>query len=380
MENIPLHAKVECADGECGESETIIVDPVARTVTHIVVTGKDLPGGRLVPLNLVVSTRQNMIRLSCSRAELAALPQFTEIRYVKQQLPSTIMPAFASAGVATPGYTFYLQPYALTEGREYVPVETELVSAGQMSVQRGMQVHAKDGFIGQVGELLIGGDGRITHIVLLEGHLWGKKEITVPLSAIDYTTADNVYLKLDRKSIELLPAVPVRKADRLALYGNETELIGCVYDTVDQADKVLEELQHLHQSKLLKILNAAVLIKGQDGKTVARETGDWGAAKGARRGLVVGGLLSLLGPVGLVAGAVAGAVVGGLGAKLIDRGFPSSFLDNLTSRLQPGTSAILVVVEHDWVQPLSKALTDRKGIVLHTELADKLVAEMLADA
>jgi hypothetical protein len=41
-----------------------------------------------------------------------------------------------------------------------------------------------------------------------EGHLWGQKEITIPVSAIARVEEDTVYLKLDKAGVEALPAVP----------------------------------------------------------------------------------------------------------------------------------------------------------------------------
>jgi hypothetical protein len=78
-------------------------------------------------------------------------------------------------------------------------------------VRKGTQVAATDGVIGHVAELVVDLEsGHITHMVLEKGHLLGKKEITVPVSAIDYSYADVVHLKLDKKAISELPATPVR--------------------------------------------------------------------------------------------------------------------------------------------------------------------------
>ena len=49
-----IGAKVSCTDGVCGQVIRVVVDPVARAVTHLVVEPKDGGGlGRLVPLSLV---------------------------------------------------------------------------------------------------------------------------------------------------------------------------------------------------------------------------------------------------------------------------------------------------------------------------------------
>ena len=43
-----------CSDGPCGAVSRVVVDPVAREVTHLVVEPEHRSGlGRLVPLDLV---------------------------------------------------------------------------------------------------------------------------------------------------------------------------------------------------------------------------------------------------------------------------------------------------------------------------------------
>jgi sporulation protein YlmC with PRC-barrel domain len=63
-----------------------------------------------------------------------------------------------------------------------------------------------------VDEFLVDpGSGQITHLALREGHLWGRRDVTIPVSAIDRIEDDIVYLKLDKAAIAALPAIPVRR-------------------------------------------------------------------------------------------------------------------------------------------------------------------------
>jgi hypothetical protein len=48
------------------------------------------------------------------------------------------------------------------------------------------------------------GDHRVTHVLLQEGHLWGRREILIPASAV--TKVENgIWLNLTRKQVEDLP-------------------------------------------------------------------------------------------------------------------------------------------------------------------------------
>lgn len=42
MADFPIAAPVECTDGPCGKSTNVIVNPVNRKVTHVVVEDKSL--------------------------------------------------------------------------------------------------------------------------------------------------------------------------------------------------------------------------------------------------------------------------------------------------------------------------------------------------
>jgi uncharacterized membrane protein/sporulation protein YlmC with PRC-barrel domain len=258
--------------------------------------------------------------------------------------------------------------------------EVEQIPAGQLAVRRGTWVEATDGHVGTVGELVFDPETeQVTHFVLEEGHLWGKKEVTLPLSAIDRIVDDTVYLKLDKEAVEQLPSVPLTRHYRRAqAAGKNVEMLVKVYDDPGAAHNGLEFVQNLHRRRVLKILDAAVLVKQEDGTLALEDTKDLKPRTGRILGAITGGLVGLLaGPVGAVVGALAGLGIGGLAAKHIDLGFSDEFLKGLQAHLQPGTSALVLLVETEWLKPLSDALADEKGVILHETLTDELVQELM---
>jgi len=88
-------------------------------------------------------------------------------------------------------------------------VTYDKVPLGEVEVRRGEHVHATDGSIGQVQGLVIDPtDHHVTHILLDEGHLWGKKEVAIPISAV--TRADDgIHLSLTKNEIRDLPSVEI---------------------------------------------------------------------------------------------------------------------------------------------------------------------------
>ncbi len=206
MIDIPLSAKVECTDGACGESVTVIVDPVARKVTHFVVKDKTSSPAveRLVPVDRVVETTREVIRLNCAREDLAEMEPFVEMQYVRNETPPPDL-----SGVY---YSVFMTPYVTSVEARYTPVEVESVPEGELALRRGTLVEATDGYVGKVGELMVDpASGQITHLVLQEGHLWRKKEISVPVSAIDRVFEETVYLNLDKQAVESLPSILVKR-------------------------------------------------------------------------------------------------------------------------------------------------------------------------
>jgi sporulation protein YlmC with PRC-barrel domain len=108
--------------------------------------------------------------------------------------------------------SIYYYPYVTPERTVYEPVDNLQIPEGELAVRRGTRVEATDGFVGKVDEFVINPkNGRITHLVMREGHLWGKKEVIIPLSALGDTRDDTVFLKLDKAQIEALPIFPVHR-------------------------------------------------------------------------------------------------------------------------------------------------------------------------
>lgn len=196
--DVPVNAEVHCTEGLCGRSTYIILNPRTEQVTHLVVKQKRSPHTeRLVPIDAVVETSPNTIWLRCSERELETMEPFMETDFVRSDIPEYR------------GDPYAMWPYVIPKTVE-VPVIHEHLPPGELAVRRGAQVKARDGHVGQVDEFLVDPTtGYITHLVLREGHLWGQKDVTIPVSQIDHIEEDIVYLKLDKRSIEALPAIPI---------------------------------------------------------------------------------------------------------------------------------------------------------------------------
>ncbi len=209
---IPLNAPVECTDGVCGHSAYVLINPIADQVTDLVVKEDTFPNTEyIVPVGLVADTIIDTIRLGCSKAELEKLDRFIKTKFIEERVPERYYSY--TSGTYGLGANYYF-PYVIPETMQ-VPVEEKQIPPGELAVQRGTRVQATDGYVGRVDEFVVNPEnGHITHLVLREGHLWGRKDVIIPvaeLAATDKTGDDTVVLKLNKRQIESLPTFPVHR-------------------------------------------------------------------------------------------------------------------------------------------------------------------------
>jgi sporulation protein YlmC with PRC-barrel domain len=140
--------------------------------------------GRLVPIDLVDSAAGG-IRLRCTVEEFGMLEAAEEMELVDDVMVGLYGPMGGSPAVQA--------------------VVQDVVPVGETDIDRGEPVHALDGEIGRVhGCRIDPDDHRVTHVLLAEGHLWGRKEVAIPASAV--TKVENgIWLNLTKKQVEDLP-------------------------------------------------------------------------------------------------------------------------------------------------------------------------------
>ena len=186
-----IGARASCTDGHCGQVRRLIIDPASETVTHLVIQpGHRQEAGRLVPVHLVETT-DGEIRLRCTRAEFDELDHAAERDMVAGPESSEIIGRGGVSGAAL---------------RQTTVLE-DVIPVGEQEVGPGEPVHAVDGEIGRVqGFLVSPADDRVTHVLLQEGHLWGRKKIAIPLSAVTGVDA-GIRLNLTKQQVEELPPV-----------------------------------------------------------------------------------------------------------------------------------------------------------------------------
>jgi sporulation protein YlmC with PRC-barrel domain len=260
---IVMHTEVKCTDGMAGQCSHVIVDPTDLKVTHLVVGRNERPPRpqlpprlvieegelpvtlkrprlvveenqdaapprpprlaveedehrvtlpiprleveedeswdtqRLVPWAKVGDATHDEISLDCTRQQFDDMEDFIERR-----LMSVSVPDYRNAGELA----FFGSK--IPEEVTWVEVAEERVPKNTVALNRRTRVEATDGEVGRVSQLVVEpGSGRISHLVLGAGLPFDRKYVGVLADHIARLEEGTVHLKLDRQSVDALPAV-----------------------------------------------------------------------------------------------------------------------------------------------------------------------------
>jgi sporulation protein YlmC with PRC-barrel domain len=157
-----LGVPANCRDGFCGNVTHFVVDSATLEVSHLIVEPElGSRKGKLVPIRLVEASDDGA-EIQCDLAAFDALADTDE--NASNTIPS-----------------------------------------GHLAVRGDQHVHSTDGEVGKIRAVKVdAASGRVTHILLQEGHLWGKREVAIPWSSV--TSLDGgVHVSLTSESIKELP-------------------------------------------------------------------------------------------------------------------------------------------------------------------------------
>jgi hypothetical protein len=85
------------------------------------------------------------------------------------------------------------------------------VPKGEAEIRRASAVvSADDHHLGTVEALVVDGE-EITHFVLERGHLWGRRDVTIPVGAVAKVESDTVTLRISKDDVGDLPTVRVHR-------------------------------------------------------------------------------------------------------------------------------------------------------------------------
>jgi len=146
-----------------------------------------------------------------------------------------------------------------------------------------------------------------------------------------------------------------------------SDLVVLAFDTETGAAEMRDDLLRLQKQKIIELDDAAVVVRKQDGKVKVKQATSLvgeGALGGAFWGLLIG-LIFWMPWLGMAFGALGGA----LGGALTDTGIDDKFIKQVGDTVEPGHSALFLLVRQATPDKLADELKKFDAKVLQTSLS-----------
>lgn len=146
-----------------------------------------------------------------------------------------------------------------------------------------------------------------------------------------------------------------------------SNLVVLTFDSEDGAANTLQSVSDLQKQELIKVSDAATAVRHAGGKVKVKQATNLagaGALGGAFWGMLFG-LLFFVPFLGMAVGAATGALFG----KAADFGINDDFIREVSDSVQPGNSALFLLVSDAQVDKVIDKLQPLGGKVLQTSLS-----------
>jgi hypothetical protein len=207
---LELGTRARCSDGADRELADLVLDAGSRRVTHLVVQPEGNPGdARLVPVELAsAGADEHEISLRCTEQQLEEMPHVHESAYVGTGEQVEEEEDGWEVGVrdmqVIPDYLPTAAPGDLAPE---VVVTYDRVPKGEIELRHASDIYSADRHhLGSVDGVVVDSDGRIGQLLLGRGHLWWRREISIPAEAIAELTNDMVTLGVSKSELGTFPS------------------------------------------------------------------------------------------------------------------------------------------------------------------------------
>jgi sporulation protein YlmC with PRC-barrel domain len=209
---IDLGATVRCTDGVLGELADVVIDPVKKRVTHLVAEPEQgHREARLVPVELAKGGAEHEIEIDCTVDEARKFPTVQEFAYLRLGQFAIEDPNWDVGVAEVLAMPYYEAGFSPGNYMEDSGVVYDRIPKGEVEIRRASAVNSTDGdHLGHVDGFVVDGE-QITHLVLERGHLWGKRDIAIPIGAVADVLTDAVTLKLSKDEVGALADLPLRR-------------------------------------------------------------------------------------------------------------------------------------------------------------------------
>jgi uncharacterized protein YrrD len=210
---------VESTDGVVGELAAVVIDPVRRRVTHIVVESSGHHDrARLIAMVAVVNCGDR-VTLSWPTVRVSQAPHVEDTEFLEfgHRLLSNDEGDVGIVRVL--GFPFYGSG-PLDNGMGVNPgwtgslvARVDRLPPGTAEIRRASRVVSSDDHVvGRVDGFVIDPVNGISNVILERGHLWGHREITIPIRQVASVVSDEIHLRASREEIGRFPSVPFHRS------------------------------------------------------------------------------------------------------------------------------------------------------------------------
>jgi sporulation protein YlmC with PRC-barrel domain len=205
---LQLGSLVHCGDGTFGELADLVIEPIKKRVTHLVVEPhRKHRLARLAPVELVTPTHDSSaeIWLACTLEEAIRLPLVQEFGYLRMYEPPVSDPDF-DVGVqdvlAMPVGTTFGFDTSLGTYDPHMSFTYHEIPKGDVEIRHSSDVTTSDDErVGHVDALVVDDDKQVTYLLLERGHLWARHELAIPIGAVAQIETDQITLSLGKDEL-----------------------------------------------------------------------------------------------------------------------------------------------------------------------------------
>ncbi len=208
-----LESPIQLADETECKLLDVVIDSEQRVVTHLVVSLAHREHlARLVPIGDIQTDPSEALTITHSRADFERYPYVESSTFVRIDEPIVVEDGWElgiERVLTLPSYSSDFPEMGMPFDT-FVEVAYDVIPEHTVELRKESVVYLDGGDrCGHVEGFVIAGEGKVTHVVLQRGHLWGKRDITIPVESIKRIGLDEVHLRLTQDEVDRLPHVPV---------------------------------------------------------------------------------------------------------------------------------------------------------------------------
>ena len=150
------------------------------------------------------------------------------------------------------------------------------------------------------------------------------------------------------------------------------DLVAVTFSRETDAGKALESIRGLEKAGKVRLIDTAVVAKDPDGTIHRKDEMASGTEGGIAVGAMLGALLFVVFPIGVIGGAIAGGLVG----RSMVPGLDGTFVKEVGDDLKPGGSALFLLIREAEMELVIAAMRRYAGTVRQTTLTDEDAAAL----